>query len=182
MVTGTPNLASALPSSTPMYPPPTTATEEGRSARNSAPVESSTRTPSTGRSASANGREPVARMQSSNSKCRRPSSSCTATRVGLAKRAVPPTMVTPAACSNWRTPEVSSSTLRRTWACTAGQSSWGVAITPKRSPWPASWKRSAAPISALDGMQPTLRQVPPIASRSTSVTCRPAWAARRAAA
>src|SRR5687767_3219320 len=34
---------------------------------------------------------------------------------------------------------------------------------------------------ALDGMQPTLRQTPPSRSRSTTVTMRPAAAARRAA-
>ena len=40
---------------------------------------------------------------------------------------------------------------------------------------------SATWISALDGMQPTLRQTPPSRSRSTSVTVRPAAAARSAA-
>src|SRR5882724_1448161 len=40
---------------------------------------------------------------------------------------------------------------------------------------------SATWIRALDGMQPTLRQTPPMRSRSTSVTVRPVAAARRAA-
>ena len=45
----------------------------------------------------------------------------------------------------------------------------------------ASMKASAAWIIAFDGMQPTLRQVPPRALPSISVVSIPSWAARIAA-
>ena len=46
----------------------------------------------------------------------------------------------------------------------------------------ASWARSEAWISALDGMHPSLRQTPPrVASLSTRITSLPSWASRMAA-
>ena len=48
--------------------------------------------------------------------------------------------------------------------------------------WFASWNRCDAWRSALDGMHPTLRQVPPRVPRpSTQVTLRPSWAPLMAA-
>ena len=48
--------------------------------------------------------------------------------------------------------------------------------------WPASSNRCEDCSSALDGMQPTLRQVPPKVARfSTTATFRPSWLARIAA-
>ena len=47
--------------------------------------------------------------------------------------------------------------------------------------WPASSNSSEACSSAFDGMQPTLRQVPPKVARfSTTATFRPSCAARMA--
>jgi len=53
-------------------------------------------------------------------------------------------------------------------------------LTPKAaSPCPASWNFSEAWSSALDGMHPTLRQVPPSVARfSTQATFMPSCAAR----
>ncbi len=50
-----------------------------------------------------------------------------------------------------------------------------------RKVWPASSNISEACSSAFEGMQPTLRQVPPrVACFSTTATLRPSWAARMA--
>src|SRR5262249_37478331 len=43
------------------------------------------------------------------------------------------------------------------------------------------WYTSALRNSAFVGIQPQFRQIPPRASRSTSATCMPSWAARIAA-
>jgi hypothetical protein len=44
-----------------------------------------------------------------------------------------------------------------------------------------AWRSSAVRSSALVGMQPQLRQIPPSASRSTSAVLSPSWRARIAA-
>ena len=49
---------------------------------------------------------------------------------------------------------------------------------PKSSAWFIRWKTSALRRSALVGMQPQFRQMPPKCSRSTSATVPPSWAAR----
>ena len=60
------------------------------------------------------------------------------------------------------------------------RSSLGLTSIPMPpSAWPASSKRSDACSSAFEGMQPTLRQVPPCVARfSTTATFMPSWLAR----
>ena len=81
------------------------------------------------------------------------------------------------------TPLVLAATTSFLRACMRARSSL---ISPTMMPWSAkpcdsSWKLSVLCSSALDGMQPMLRQVPPSVARfSTQATFMPSWAARRA--
>ena len=81
------------------------------------------------------------------------------------------------------TPETLASTTASLCAIICGRSSFGLpTLMPKPAKlWPASSKSSEVWRSAFDGMQPTLRQVPPkVASFSMTATLRPSWAARMA--
>ena len=64
MVTRAPSLASAVASSTPMYPPPTTAIDSGTRSSRSRSVLLSTRVPLNGNPGSATGWDPVAMITS----------------------------------------------------------------------------------------------------------------------
>ncbi len=83
----------------------------------------------------------------------------------------------------YATPEVLASTTESLWVIIAGRSSFGVpTLMPKAGKsWPAFSNSSEVWRSAFDGMQPTLRQVPPkVASFSMTATLRPSSAARMA--
>ena len=69
------------------------------------------------------------------------------------------------------------------WAIIWVRLSLGVVSMPSSAKWFAAASYiSEACSSALEGMQPTLRQVPPRVSRSsTQATVRPSWPARMAA-
>ena len=54
-------------------------------------------------------------------------------------------------------------------------------LTPNSPALPTMWKTSAERSSALVGMHPQLRQIPPRCSRSTTATFRPSWLPRMAA-
>jgi hypothetical protein len=102
----------------------------------------------------------------------RASSSCAESR----------TTVTPWRSSNDATPVTIWPTMRRLRS-TLGPiaTSWTAACMPNSA---ACWSNvitSAPRNSALAGMQPQLRQTPPIASRSTSATRSPSCAPRIAA-
>ena len=77
-------------------------------------------------------------------------------------------------------PSMLALTTESLWACMAFRSSFGVpTLMPNVSKrWPARSNISEVWSSAFDGMQPTLRQVPPKVGRfSTTATERPSWAA-----
>ena len=81
------------------------------------------------------------------------------------------------------TPLVSSPTTLSFCAIMAGRSRLTCALMPSLAKSvSASWKRSLACSSALDGMQPIFRQVPPKLPRlSTQAAVRPNWPSRMAA-
>ena len=107
-----------------------------------------------------------------------------ATRSGAAIRALPCRRVIRFFLKRVATPVVSPCTTCAFRRIIAGRSS---ATSPTVTPWAASrvracQKSSLESRSALDGMQPMRRQVPPsAASRSTQTTRMPSWAARMAA-
>ena len=142
-------------------------------------MESITRCPSTAATGTVAGRDPVATMAWRNSrKTVVPSVFWTATRPRPVKRATPEMMSTPARCSDPVTPLTSPPTTAALWSCQADRSSTSTSAPPIRRTIICA---SAASMSVLDGMQPTLRQTPPMPSRSTRVTRRPSCAARSAA-
>ena len=80
-------------------------------------------------------------------------------------------------------PLVRAVTLSSFCLCICGRSSSGVTLMPSPAKaLPAASYISEACRSALDGMQPTFRQVPPRVARfSTQATLSPSWPARMAA-
>ena len=80
-------------------------------------------------------------------------------------------------------PLVSWPTLSAFCLCICGRSSSGFTLMPREAkPVLASWNISEACSSALDGMHPTFRQVPPSVLRlSTQATLSPSCPARIAA-
>jgi len=107
----------------------------------------------------------------------------TATVLPSRNRARPSTMRTPARASSPATPPRSPATMPSFQPMMAARSTSGPpgAVRPGMA-WPEAAARiiaasSPAWISALDGMHPTLRQVPPVGPASTTVTSTPARAA-----
>ena len=103
---------------------------------------------------------------------------------GPARRAWPSRRVTSFFFSNPATPLVRSPTTLSLCAIIASRSSSTPAtLTPCRASFALAWAYSSDVCSkAFDGMQPTLRQVPPSAGvRSTQAAFSPSWAARMAA-
>jgi hypothetical protein len=114
-----------------------------------------------------------------------PSASFTSTLPGAVILASPTMASALAFFSRNSTPRVSSPTTLVFWVIMAGRSRSILALMPSlaKSVW-ASWKRSEACSSALDGMQPTFRQVPPKAPTprlSIQATDWPSWPRRIAA-
>ena len=189
-VTSAPRRFHTEPSSSPMTPAPTTSNFFGTDVRAMAPVDdticfSSTVTPGSGATS-----EPVAMMMFLAVSSRvLPSASLTETLPPLpfeeaAVIFASPTMPSTLFFLNRNsTPLVSSPTTLVFCAIMAGRSSSTLALMPSLAKSvSASWKRSEACSSALEGMQPTFRQVPPKLPRlSTQAAVRPSWPARIAA-
>ena len=112
-----------------------------------------------------------------------PSAPVATTRPGAAMRPVPRTRSTLFFLNRKSMPRVLSATALSFQAIIAGRSSVTLSTTtPWRARWPTSANFSDESSSALEGMQPTLRQVPPsVASFSTQATRMPSCAARMAA-
>ena len=114
---------------------------------------------------------------------RDPSSLMTRTLPGAATDPTPRTESILFFLKRKATPETLASTTASLWPIIAFKSSTGVP-TPMPKPaksCPAASNSSEVWRSAFDGMQPTLRQVPPnVGSFSTTATLRPSWAARMA--
>ena len=163
-------------------PPPTTSMLSGSSSSASAPVESMIRG-SSGRPGSATDSEPAAMMHCPNPITCRPSGPSTCRWFGPTKRASPCTTRTLRCFAIPASPRVSFPTTPSFQARSGSSSMAGLPNTiPCSAMWAASSITRAACSSALDGMQPTLRQTPPsVSQRSTSVTSRPRSAARNAA-
>ena len=137
IVTAAPSFARAVPSSSPMYPAPTTATVSGTCSSASAPVLSTTRAPSTGNTGSGVGDEPVASSKSSYIRnCAPPSPSLTTTVPGSAMRIRPRFTVTFARFSSPATPPARSctrSSFQRWKRAMSNRTS--LAVMPMGAPW-----------------------------------------------
>ncbi len=181
--TRAPSLRHTEPSSRPMTPAPTTSRRSGTRASDSAPVEDTTDRSSRsmpGRRATS---EPVAMTIDLPSTSRvPPAASATLTRPGAEMVPVPWTTSILFLRSRKATPSTLPLTPSSLKASILARSSLGAASIPMAAkPWLASSKASEACSRALEGMQPTLRQVPPWVARfSTTATLSPSWAARMA--
>jgi hypothetical protein len=170
--------------SSPMIPPPSTSSRSGMSSRSSAPVESITRGSSCGTNGSFTGSDPAAMIAESKlTVVVDPSGPATDTMLGEVKVPVPTTVWTLRCLASPVRPPVSLPTTPSFQVRSASRSMFG---EENEIPWAAislvSAMTLAACSSALDGMQPTLRQTPPSGPReSTITTFLPRSAARNAA-
>ena len=190
-VTSAPRRAHTEPSSRPITPAPITPRRFGTAWNSRAPVESTMTFWSTGAGGMSIGREPEARITFSASMTSVvPSALVTSTFLPASSLPWPWIEVTPLALNRVATPPVRFLTmpaLRPTIAATS------IFTSPVEIPW--TLKLSLASLyfqelssSALEGMQPTFRQVPPRASLpsasvyfSIQAVFRPSWAALMAA-
>ena len=179
-VTLAPSRRQTLPSSSPITPPPITTMWLGhlrqleRAGRGST-IFSSISTPGSGVT-----EEPVAMTMFFARTVRSP----TLTVSALSKLAWPFSHSILFFLNRNSMPPVRPLTASRRWAVHRSRSSSGVTLMPilAIAPPAAASKYSDAWSSALDGMQPTLRQVPPSVSRlSAQAVFRPSCAARIAA-
>ena len=161
-----------------MTPPPRTATFFGTTSSSSACSLVMTRPPMS-RPGSEREYEPVARMMCLPITV----SSPTCTVVGDTRRPSPSTTVMPRALiSPWR-PLNLLATMPSRYAVTAWMSMPSkLVLTPNFDASRLTSATSAACRSALVGMHPTCRHVPPSLPFSTRPTVKPSWAARSAAA
>ena len=175
----TPRSVYTEANSAPITPPPITAARSGSLSAVLLVAWSDVmiRSPSTSMPGMARGTEPVHRIVA------RPFSVCPSTETAPSAVSFPSPMIT---CtlrrlSNPESPPCNCLTMPALRVLAAGQS--GSATTPSGSftPCAPAWftvrKTSAACSSALAGMQPRCRQVPPTFSFSTRATVRPADAA-----
>ena len=193
IVTRVPSSAKIAANSQPIAPPPTIARLAGRWSSSSSWSLVITRWSSTSNTGSMVGREPVAMMTASPVRSRTPPPAAPAapdspawpvTRTVWAStsRPKPATTSTLRALRRCSTPPRCCSTTAALRASSAPKSTRGSpSTTPKPAASRARRSRSVAATRALVGMQPRLRQVPPIARDSTSATRAPSCAARRAA-
>ena len=185
-VTSDPSRRQTEPSSSPMMPAPTTMRCFGTSASSSAPVDdtiffSSTATPGRGMTSEP---EAIRMFLADSVSLTAPSSPSTTTEPAFSMRPVPWNAVILFFRNRKATPLVVASTTSLLRFISWAKSSLGGASTMPWTPrsWPACSNRCEDCSSALDGMQPTLRQVPPKVARfSTTATFMPSWAARIAA-
>ena len=179
-----PSAAYTVAISRPMMPPPMTSSRFGTPPSSSAPVESMTRG-SSGMNGSLMGSEPAAMMHCSKRIfCDLAIGAATSMTCGLANLPTPVTTSTLRCFASTDRPPTSLPTTLVLPARAAWAARFSVRRIRRRDARisPTSSMTLAACSSALDGMQPTLRQTPPnIGQRSTSVTLRPRSAARNAA-
>ena len=178
-VTSAPSRRQTLPISRPMKPPPITTSRFGTAASSSAPVEVTMRRSSTATPGSGMLSLPVAITMCLAAY----SAPSTATRPGPTMRPVPFSQATWFFLNRNSTPLTLALTTSALRACMRARPSF---IPSTTIPWSAkacetSEKFSLDCSSALLGMQPTLRQVPPRVARfSTQATLNPSWAPRSA--
>ena len=170
------------PSSRPITPPPMTTRWLGTSSRSSAPVLSTMRLPALSTVTPGRGvtEEPVAMTMSLAVTFSPP----TLTVCASSNAAWPLSQVTLFFLNRNSIPPVSSPTALVFSAIIRPRSSVGVAVMPQVAKWPfdASSNSSEPCSSALDGMHPTLRHVPPSVARlSTQAVFSPSCAVRIAA-
>lgn len=161
-VTCAPSRRQTEPSSRPITPAPITTRWRGTSTNSRAPVESRMRWLSTGTPGSGAGSEPVAMTMSRASSCAwPPSARATPTRPSPCKRAQPLIHCTLCLRKRNSTPRVRAATLSSFCFIICARSSSGLTRMPSRanSPPLAAAYSSEACNRALDGMQPTFRQV-----------------------
>ena len=164
-------------------PPPMTSRRFGTPSSASAPVESITRGSSCGMNGRVTGSEPAAMIACSKLTVFVPPSASTSSWLTAVKRPTPLTTVTLRCLARPERPPVSFLTTP-----SFQPRSLSMSIDGSEKPMPCaamslvSSMTLAACSSALDGMQPTLRQTPPrLGQRSTSTTFLPRSAARNAA-
>ena len=163
-VTSAPSRRHTEPSSSPITPAPTTSSRSGTLSSTSAPVEDTMRFSSISMPLSRATSEPVAMtMALVSSVCVLPSAALTSTLPGAAMRPRPWKLSILFFLSRKATPLTLPSTPSSLNFIMAARSSFGVPTPMPILPnaWPASSNSSDACSSAFDGMQPTLRQVPP---------------------
>ncbi len=163
-------------------PPPTMSRPPENSGNSNASLESMTRG-SVGNPGRRMDSEPAAMMHWSKRMRSEPLLPITSTTCGLTKRAEPCMTSTLRCFARVRRPPVSLLTTDCFHERSAGRS---IAGAPKTMPCSLISSTSsmtfAACSKALEGMQPTFKHTPPrLGQRSTSVTCMPRSAARKAA-
>mmetsp|Transcript_8449 Transcript_8449/g.20031 ORF Transcript_8449/g.20031 Transcript_8449/m.20031 type:complete len:337 (-) Transcript_8449:60-1070(-) len=187
-VTSAPRRDHTEPSSRPITPPPTTTSDSGTAPNSSAPVLDTTRCSSNLRNGSSVGALPVAittlRARTVLS-CSPLVASATATVCGSTNEPRPTSCVTPYFLNRPAMPPVRPTTVFCFSFCIlATSTSTPLVLMPYflSKSYFASWYRCDALSSALLGMQPRLRHVPPSAPlSSTHVVRRPSCAALIAA-
>ncbi len=178
IVTSAPHERQTLENSTPITPPPSTATFWGTNGNSSACSEVMTRPPIS-RPGRLREYEPVARTTFLPVTVMSP----TCTVVGEVRRPSPSIVVMPRALMSPCRPFHLLATISSRYLVTPAMSMPPkVAVTPYVADSRVTSATSAACSSALVGMQPTCRQVPPTLPFSMRPTVRPSWLARRAAA
>ena len=177
--TRTPRRAIACASSTPMGPAPITPMLSGRSSSSNIVALVRTRSPRSRNGSGILGVLPVAMTMAP---ARTVSPFDRSSVFGPAKAAVACTRTSSGSLAMPSlTPCTNPSRMSRRRRITAGPSMHGSAWTPKTSARRASCAASAAAISSLDGMQPTLAQVVPANSGSISRVRAPQSRALRSA-
>ena len=172
------------PSSKPMAPAPTIKSRGGTCEKLSASVDETIDLPSNGSPGNSIGALPVAMRMRRPRRVWRPAPFATSTASAAVMRAVPVNRSTLFLRNSPATPCVSTFTTRSFRAIMAARS---ISTLPTLMPCAAKpWRTvrycSLESSSALLGMQPTLRQVPPsVAALSTQPTRIPSCAARMAA-
>ena len=180
--TSLPRRRHTEPSSSPITPAPTTSSFFGTASSASAPVDETMRFSSISMPLSRATSEPVAiTMFFVSTVCVLPSAPFTSILPGAVMRPWPMKASILFFLSRNATPLTLPATPSSLNFIIAGRSSFGAGtlMPMPAKPWPASSNRCEACSSALDGMQPTLRHVPPkVASFSTTATFMPSCAAR----
>ncbi|MNN60139.1 hypothetical protein D3C81_1753020 [compost metagenome] len=165
-----------------MAPAPMTSRRRGRAEGCKASRYDQTLEPSASSPGNCRARAPVARMMCGAASISESLSRVTCNLCGPAKRAWPLITLTLFFFIRCSTPRCSWPATARERATMAGRSTCGVpTVTPKRPASRTSRKTSAERNSALVGMQPQFRQMPPSWAFSTSAVRMPSCTARIAA-
>ena len=196
ITTSEPRRPQTLPSSSPITPAPITPKRAGTLSNSSAPVESTIKSSVNGVGAMSTGTDPGASTTcAASSTCGSPSwgTNSTCLGPGCAANSLPwpASAVTPLPSKSPPMPAVSLATTPSLCAIIAGMSrvNGPVPMPSVSSPSCASTYLCEASSSALDGMQPQFRHVPPsvgvpslVTDLSMHAVRMPNWAARIAAA